>query len=83
MRWIVLEPVPPRYQGMTTDVQKATGRIGLRGENTKSSYVYFEYFSVEKVLLNIQMEMAYKQLNLRVYSLEKLELEMEVWEDTV
>lgn len=55
----------------------------LRGENTKSSYVYFEYFSVEKVLLNIQVEMAYKQLKLRVYSLEKLELEMEVWEDTV
>ena len=43
----------------------------------------FDYFSVEKVLLNIQVEMAYKQLKLRVYSLEKLELEMEVWEDTV
>ena len=33
--------------------------------------------------MNIQMEMAYKPLNLRVYSLEKLELEIEVWEDTV
>ena len=62
---------------------ESCGKNRLRGENTISSYINFEYFSVEKVVLNIQMEMAYKQLNLRVYSLEKLELEIEVWEDTV